>query len=79
MKRNITSLELLQNSDFINWIKSREGAHSSWHDWIKQDPANEKMYLQAKAVILSIETNEEESVSEKLKSIWDNIQKETKP
>ena len=76
MKRNFTCLELLQNSDFINWVKSDEKPSGLWHDWIKNDPENEIVYQKAKTIILSIELEEEESLIEKIRSLWNTIENE---
>lgn len=73
MKRNFTHFELLQNSDFIHWVKTGEERSFSWSEWIKLDPENEKNSQIARSIILSIECDEDSDPSETLKSLWDNI------
>lgn len=73
MKRNFTHFELLQNSDFIHWVKTGEERSFSWSEWIKLNPENERNSQIARSLILSIECDDESDSSEKLKSMWDKI------
>lgn len=75
MKRNFTHLELLQNSDFIHWMRTDEERSFSWSEWVRSSPENEKNYLLARYILQIIEKRDIENIDEKLSNLWDEIEK----
>lgn len=77
MKRKLTPVELLLNSDFIHWVRTGKEDGFLWTDWINLHPENEKASRIARSVIESIECKEEEDFTEKLSTLWDGIAQAT--
>ncbi|WP_236976122.1 hypothetical protein [Membranihabitans maritimus] len=78
MKRKFTLYDLIQNTDFVQWVRTGKEESFSWNEWITHDPENKKKVRIAKSIVLSIESQDEKISSEKLTTIWKVIEDEMK-
>jgi len=79
MKRNFTPIELMLNSDFIQWVRTGQEDAFPWSDWVNLHPENEKANRIARTIIESIECEAEEDFTEKLSILWDRVDQATEP